>query len=92
MPLEPQDMPIYPPCPRCGSTTACPCPGLGPDAPLDQRSERNTVTIATVYPGARKADWERSVAVWHQQAQDEQDERHRLIAEREYEKRKKSKF
>jgi hypothetical protein len=83
-------MPTYPPCPQCGSTTACRCgwadadhfPITSPDQPGP------TVTIATVYPGATKANWERSVAIWQEQDRIETDERRRLIADLEYEERK----
>jgi len=91
MPTEPQSLPVYPPCPKCGSTTACPCPAFGPDTLIDQLSNSfrpDTVNIATVFPGARKSDWERSVAIWRQQAADLEDERRRLIAKLEYEERK----
>jgi hypothetical protein len=101
MPLEPQNLPVYPPCAKCGSTTSCPCPAYGPDTPLEQvegtfRSRSGqpgpTVTVATLYPGARKADWEFSVQIWREQAQAEEDERRRIKAEREYEQRKNRRF
>ena len=83
--------PVYPPCPQCGSTTSCRCNWTDPDTffPITSPEPGGpTVTIATVFPGATKADWERSVAIWRQQAQDETDERCRLIAQMEYEERK----
>jgi hypothetical protein len=56
--------------------------------PLPHYQPGPTVTVATVFPGATKADWERSVAIWREQAQDEADERRRLVAAVEYEDRK----
>lgn len=95
-------LPHYPPCPKCRSTTACRCGWRGPDSLQDQLvssfapyrptgswdGDPNAAGHSLEALHGAGPDFQRSALIWRQEVQDEADERARLIRQLQYEESK----